>query len=100
MRPNAERELPELMALNQMSGAMFKIEKDPRVIFGGEFMRRTHLDELPQFWNVLLGDMSLVGTRPPTRNEVESYEKPPSSPAQYASRDHRNLAGGGQQRGA
>jgi len=74
MRPNAEQELPALMALNQMNGAMFKIKKDPRVIFGGDFMRRTHLDELPQFWNVLMGDMSLVGTRPPTRNEVLSYE--------------------------
>lgn len=82
MRPDAERELPALMALNQMNGAMFKIEHDPRVIRGGNFMRRTHLDELPQFWNVLMGDMSLVGTRPPTRNEVETYEN----------RHHRRLS--------
>src|SRR5208283_5358355 len=50
MRPNAERELPELMARNQMSGALFKIKNDPRIIAGGNFMRRTHLDELQQFW--------------------------------------------------
>jgi len=74
MRLNAEEELPQLMALNQMKGPLFKIRNDPRIIVGGKFMRRTHLDELPQFWNVLIGDMSLVGTRPPTHLEVESYE--------------------------
>ncbi|MEA5516539.1 anti-sigma factor antagonist [Nodularia sp. UHCC 0506] len=61
---------------NQVEGAFFKNEKDPRVTRVGRFLRRTSLDELPQFWNVLKGDMSLVGTRPPTPDEVERYEVP------------------------
>ncbi len=61
---------------NEVQGAFFKNEKDPRVTRVGRFLRRTSLDELPQFWNVLKGDMSLVGTRPPTPDEVERYEVP------------------------
>ncbi|AFZ25160.1 anti-anti-sigma factor [Cylindrospermum stagnale PCC 7417] len=61
---------------NQVQGAFFKNEDDPRVTRVGRFLRRTSLDELPQFWNVLKGEMSLVGTRPPTPDEVERYEVP------------------------
>ncbi|NEP46049.1 MAG: STAS domain-containing protein, partial [Okeania sp. SIO2H7] len=61
---------------NQAKGAIFKNDKDPRITKVGSFLRRRSLDELPQFWNVLKGDMSLVGTRPPTPDEVESYEVP------------------------
>lgn len=61
---------------NQASGAFFKNKNDPRVTRVGRFLRRTSLDELPQFWNVLKGEMSLVGTRPPTPNEVDTYDVP------------------------
>jgi anti-anti-sigma factor len=61
---------------NQVEGAFFKNDTDPRITKVGNFLRRTSLDELPQFWNVLKGEMSLVGTRPPTPDEVERYEVP------------------------
>lgn len=75
MYMDAEERKKELMKQNEMSGLMFKIEHDPRIIPGiGNFIRKTSIDEFPQFWNVLKGDMSLVGTRPPTVDEYEHYE--------------------------
>jgi len=61
---------------NQATGAFFKNDNDPRITKVGKFLRKTSLDELPQFWNVLIGDMSLVGTRPPTQEEVDCYQVP------------------------
>jgi anti-anti-sigma factor len=61
---------------NQVEGAFFKNDHDPRITKVGNFLRRTSLDELPQFWNVIKSEMSLVGTRPPTPDEVERYEVP------------------------
>ncbi|MDJ0572352.1 MAG: sugar transferase [Pleurocapsa sp. MO_192.B19] len=59
---------------NQVKGPLFKNESDPRITRVGKFLRKTSLDEFPQFWNVLKGEMSLVGTRPPTEKEVDRYE--------------------------
>ena len=74
MNVNAEEQKKELMEQNEMSGLMFKMEDDPRVFPVGRFMRKFSIDELPQFWNILKGDMSLVGTRPPTEEEFAGYE--------------------------
>lgn len=79
MYMDAEERKKDLMGLNRVKdGMMFKLDHDPRIIGGehgiGAFIRRTSIDEFPQFWNVLKGDMSLVGTRPPTVDEWEKYD--------------------------
>ncbi|MET1109800.1 sugar transferase [Enterococcus faecium] len=73
MYMNAEQQLEELLKLNDISGAMFKMKEDPRITRVGKFIRRTSIDELPQLWNVLKGNMSLVGPRPAIPREVKEY---------------------------
>ena len=70
---DAEERKKELQAQNEIKGLMFKMEHDPRITRVGDFIRKTSIDETPQFFNIFLGDMSLVGTRPPTEDEFEKY---------------------------
>lgn len=73
MCPNADKLLESLMDQNEMEGPAFKIENDPRITRVGRFIRRTSIDELPQLVNIIMGDMSIIGPRPPLPREVEQY---------------------------
>ena len=72
---DAEERKKELEKQNEVEGLMFKMENDPRITKVGKFIRKTSIDELPQFFNIVKGDMSLVGTRPPTEDEFEKYNQ-------------------------
>ena len=88
MYADAEEQLASLMKFNEKDGPVFKIKNDPRVTRVGRFLRKTSLDELPQFFNVLFGQMSIVGPRPALSSEVAQYTltKRCASPAMPASR--------------
>ena len=73
MIPNADKQLDKLLHKNEMDGPVFKMKNDPRITRVGKFIRKTSIDELPQLWNVLKGDMTIVGPRPALPREVKQY---------------------------
>jgi lipopolysaccharide/colanic/teichoic acid biosynthesis glycosyltransferase len=75
MVQDADKRIDEVLADNELDGPLFKIKNDPRITRVGAVLRRYSLDELPQLWNVVRGEMSLVGPRPPIPSEVEQYEE-------------------------
>lgn len=75
MHPNAEEQLESLLPHNEMQGPVFKIRQDPRITKVGRFLRKYCLDELPQLWNVLRGEMSIIGPRPGLPREVAQYDR-------------------------
>lgn len=74
MHPDADKLLESLLEKNEMTGPVFKIKNDPRITRVGKILRKTSMDELPQLWNVLKGDMSMVGPRPALPRETEQYD--------------------------
>ncbi len=73
MCPDAENMLDDLLDQNEMEGPAFKMKDDPRITKIGRFIRKTSIDELPQLWNIILGDMSIIGPRPPLVREIAEY---------------------------
>src|SRR5690606_27328321 len=74
MVQTAEQDLAALLEKNEGAGLLFKLKDDPRITAVGSFLRKYSLDELPQLWNIFVGDMSIVGPRPPLPREVSEYE--------------------------